>query len=345
MVINETNELKVLVIAPSWVGDAVMSQSLLKYLKKVHNNSKIDIFAHKHLFGLFQRMPEVNNIIINPFVHGSIDIIRRITIGYELKKNNYDEVYVLPNTYKSALIIFFASIKKRLGFVGEFRYGILNKVFKLNENELPLMVDRFCALANNGKKVLNIEYPSLELNIDNQNKLKNQFNISTNAKLIIMCPSAEYGPSKRWPIEYFAKLANNLVQKGFSVLLLGSNKDDPLVNQILSLIEANSIDKIINACGKTNLADCVDLLSLGSIAITNDTGLMHIASAVNTSVIAIYGSTTPKFTPPLSKKAHILKMDISCSPCFQRTCKFGHYHCLKFVTPEMVYEKINSIIV
>lgn len=345
MVIKEADALKVLIIAPSWVGDAVMSQSLLKYLKKTHTNLTIDIFAHKHLIDLFQRMPEVNNTIINKFVHGSMDIIRRIKTGYELRKSSYDEVYVLPNTYKSALIVFFASIKKRIGFVGEFRYGVLNKPFKLNETELPLMIDRFCSLANYGNKVSNIEYPVLQVDTVNQDKMKNKFNLSINVPLIIFCPSAEYGPSKRWPIEYFAKLANNLVQNGFSVLLLGASMDEPLVAQIISLIDVNNINKIINACGKTSLADCVDLLALGNLVVTNDTGLMHVACAVDVPVIAIYGSSTPKFTPPLSNKAQVLRMEISCSPCFQRTCKFGHYHCLKFITPEMVYEKIRSIIV
>ncbi|MFN8769409.1 MAG: lipopolysaccharide heptosyltransferase II [Neisseriaceae bacterium] len=336
-----TNKYKVLIIAPSWVGDLVMSQTLFKLLKIQHGeNLELDVFANSWTIDILSRMPEVNNIIQNPFEHKKLSLSSRIRIGYNLRKHKYDQVFVLPNSLKSAIVPFFAKIKRRTGFIGEFRYILLNDAYKLNKEALPRMVDRFCALANNGEKPYKVYYPHLEFDLQNRYELIEKFKININKKLVAFCPAAEYGKAKRWLPEYFAQLADMLGEDECSILILGSKKDFDLGNDIVC--KTNKKESITNLCGKTSLADTIDIVTLCSNVVTNDSGLMHVACAVNTNVIAIYGSSSPNFTPPLSDKAQIVKIDLNCSPCFQRTCKYDHYNCLRFITPDVIYHRIKN---
>jgi len=334
-----SNESKILIIAPAWIGDMVMSQSLLKLLYQQHAKQlTIDVFANNWASGLLSRMSEVHDIIINPFVHGKLDLLGRIKVGFQLRKNFYDQVFILPNSFKSAITPLFASIKTRTGFVGEGRYPLLNDVYKLDQKQLPLMVDRFCALANQGKKVEAIEWPQLMVDIDNQQHLLQKFGLNSEEPLVAFCPAAEYGPSKRWLPEHFAQLSDSLTQNGYTVMLFGSDKDIAISTTIINLVKNKR--RIIDLCGKTSLIDAVDLLAKSKYVVTNDSGLMHIAAAVGTQVIAVYGSSSPDFTPPLSNSAQILRIKLDCSPCFARTCRFDHYNCLRFITPAMVFAKI-----
>ena len=345
------DKYKVLIIAPAWVGDLVMSQTLFKLLNKKYGaNLELDVFAAVSVQTMLSRMPEVNNIIINPFAHQELSLIKRIKLGILLRQTHYDQVFVLPNSFKSALMPFFAKIKKRTGFIGETRYGLLNDIYKLDKHQLPLMIDRFCALANNGIKPVNIEYPQLTINKNNQQQLIAKFNLDPMRPIIAFCPAAEYGPAKRWFPEHFANLADMLIKDDYQVIILGSNKDVAIGEEIIdAVITAQRHacpgihkNKILNICGKTNLADAIDLLGLSHTVITNDSGLMHIACAVNSKVVALYGASSPKFTPPLSNKSEIIQIKLFCSPCMRRTCRFGHYNCLRFITPKMVYDKIST---
>ena len=354
------NTYKILIIAPAWVGDLVMSQTLFKLLKKQYGDDlELDVCANTWAGGILSRMPEVNNVIANPFAHKELSLLKRIKLGKSIRQKQYDQVFVLPNSFKSAIIPFFAKIKKRTGFIGESRFCVLNDIYKLDKQKLPLMIDRFCALANGGEKPLNIEYPRLTTDKNNQQLLITKFNLDPERSIIAFCPAAEYGPAKRWFPEHFAKLADMLIKDNYQVIILGSDKDVAIGEEIIdkttiiasaseaiqqSVIPAKAgihKNKIINVCGKTNLTDAIDLLGLSHTVVTNDSGLMHIACAVNSNVVALYGASSPKFTPPLSDKAAIIQIKLFCSPCMQRTCRFGHYNCLKFITPAMVYAKIK----
>ena len=333
-------QYKVLIIAPAWVGDMVMAQTLFKSLKQRHKEQLVlDVFTPNFASGLILRMPEVTNIIINPFLHGKLDLIQRIKTGFSLRKNKYNQVIVLPNSLKSAITPFFANIKKRTGFVGESRYGLLNDIYKLDKIKLPLMIDRFCALDNNGEKPGVIQWPELLIDSINQKLLLEKFKIDAKKPIIVFCPAAEYGPAKRWPPEHFAKLADLL--SDYQVVILGSKKDITISEAIINNVHDKS--KIFDLCGKTSLENTVDILASAKYVVTNDSGLMHISCAVGTNVIAIYGSSSPTFTPPLSKSARILQLKLDCSPCFERTCRYGHYNCLKSITPDMIKMQLSSI--
>jgi heptosyltransferase II len=345
--INQDFKLyKVLVIAPAWVGDLVMSQTLFKMLKKQYSvNLQLDVFANSWTKGLLLRMDEVSNVIENPFGHGKLALFKRMKLGLSLRKSKYNQVIVLPNSLKSAIMPFFANIKKRTGFIGEARYGLLNDIYKLDKKQLPRMIDRFCALVNNGQLYKKIDFPYLNTDMQNQYELIEKLGIgkklvSTYNKIVSFCPAAEYGLSKRWLPEYFTQLANMLVDEGYLILILGSYKDVNIGDDILHDIKVP--DMVINLCGKTDLVDTVDILALSRHVVTNDSGLMHVACAVGVNVIAVYGSSSPDFTPPLSNHAQILRVPLNCSPCFERNCKYGHYNCLKMITPDVVYARIMS---
>ncbi len=332
-------QYKILIVGLAWVGDAVMSQTLFKELNQQYNGQLIiDVLANEWTGNILSRMKEVNNVIIHPFKHGKFQMIERIKISLKLRHNNYNQAFILPFTWKSAIIPYFAKIKKRTGFIGELRYGLINDIYKLDKTKLPKMIDQFCALANKGKKPAKILLPELRVDKNNQLELIKKFNFN-NDKLIALCPAAEYGPAKRWPVENYALVANMLIDNGYKIIILGSVKDKLISSEIKALIKKQ--EKVVDTCGKTTLMDTVDILALAQYVITNDSGLMHIAAAVGSNVIAIYGSSSPKYTPPLSQKAQIIRVPLDCSPCLQRTCRFGHYNCLKFITPEVVFSKIS----
>jgi heptosyltransferase-2 len=334
---------KILVVAPSWIGDMVMSQTLLKLLKaQYHDNCQIDVLVNDWARDVAMRMPEVTKVHLNPFKHGELALGQRIALGRRLRHEHYDQAFVLPNSWKSALIPFMAAIKRRTGFIGEVRYGLLNDFYRLDKQALPLMVDRFCALANHGQKPSSIPYPQFTIQPAAQHELVANLQLDLTKPLVCLCPAAEYGPAKRWPTASFAKLSQLLIAAGFQVWLMGSAKDRAISQEIVA--KATPQPDLIDLCGKTSLVAAFDLLALAKVVVTNDSGLMHVACAVGTKVVAIYGSSSPNFTPPLSDQARILQLEgLSCAPCFARTCKFGHYNCLTGISEELVVTHVRAL--
>jgi heptosyltransferase-2 len=326
---------KILIIGPSWVGDTIMAQCLFKLLKQIDPATQIDVLSPKFLHPLLQRMPEINQAIDLNLKHKELGLIKRYKLARSLIKKNYSQTIVLPNSLKSALIPFFARIPLRTGWRGEWRYGLLNDLRILNKQHYPLMIERFMALSLPYEASLPETYPLPKLNIDKEavTQTIKKFNLSLEPKPILaLCPGAEYGSAKRWSTEYFAHVAKKKLNENWQVWLFGGKKDEVIGQEIQNKTKA----RCVNLIGKTDLGEATDLLSLTDFVITNDSGLMHIAAALDLRIIAIYGSTSPKFTPPLSNKVEILQSELSCAPCFKRTCKFGHYKCLREITPEQV---------
>ncbi|MGD9152914.1 MAG: lipopolysaccharide heptosyltransferase II [Gammaproteobacteria bacterium] len=330
---------KILIIGPSWVGDTVMAQCLFKLIKQINPAAQIDVLSPKFLHPLLQRIPEVNQTIDLNLKHKELGLIKRYKLAKSLIKKNYSQAIVLPNSLKSALIPFFARIPLRTGWRGECRYGLLNDLRVLDKQHYPLMIERFMALGLPYGADLPEEYPLPALPSRGLASSKNtdialkKFNLSREPKPILaLCPGAEYGPAKRWPAEYFAHVAEEKLKENWQVWLFGGKKDEAIGYEIQNKTKA----RCVNLIGKTDLGEATDLLPLTDFVITNDSGLMHIVAALDLRIIAIYGSTSPKFTPPLSSKIEILQTELPCAPCFKRTCKFGHYKCLREITPEQV---------
>jgi len=331
---------RLLIIGPSWVGDTIMAQALFKLLKAQNPHQIIDILAPAWTFSLSSRMPEINQAIEMPFGHGELNLKKRFQIGCTLR-NKYDEAIILPNSYKSALIPFFAKIPKRTGYLGEWRYGVLNDVRYGNKKKYPLMVEQYLRLGFGSSHTLPHSYPKPQLFVstDMQEAVLNKhLPLWRDRSILAMAPGAEFGPAKRWPLEYYAHLANQKIDKGWDVWLMGSNKDRSITNEIMTLTQ----NRCENLAGRPNLAETIDLLSLVTGVVTNDSGLMHIAAALNKPVIVMYGPSSPSFTPPLSDQATILKLNLSCQPCFKRTCPLIHHQCMRDLKVGCVLDAMNK---
>jgi heptosyltransferase II len=333
---------KVLVVGPSWVGDMVMAQTLFKVLKTHSPDAIIDVLAPDWSRPLTARMPEVRSAIAMPVGHGALDLTKRWQLAQTLKREQYDEAYVLPNSLKSALVPFFAYIPKRIGWRGEWRYGLLNIVHVLDKARYSLMIERFIALGYPKNAVLPKPLPLPNLVRDNGNlaNAQSKFRLNTDKPVLVLCPGAEFGPSKRWPEQYFAEVAREHLAKGWQVWLFGSAKDATVTADIQDSTQHQCVD----LAGKTSLAEAIDLMSLANLVISNDSGLMHIAAALGRSLVAIYGSTDPNFTPPLGDHVEVVRTHEPCSPCFKRTCPLGHHACMQGLKPAQVMDAANQVV-
>lgn len=330
---------KILVMGPSWVGDMVLAHSLFQTLKQQDTDVQIDVAAPAWTLPLLDRMPEVTGKIALPFKHGQLSLMERIEFGKRLKSNHYTQSISLVNSLKSAILPFVAGIKKRTGFLGELRYGLLNDIRPLDKSLLPKTVDRFVALGINKDQALpSIPQPKLIAN--NQNAVLSLKDLGvelSHSKVLGLCPGAEYGEAKRWPVTYYAEVANHAINHGWQVFLFGSDKDTVITREINQLTQSRCID----LGGKTKLGDAIDIMSLCDTVISNDSGLMHVAAALNKKLIAIYGSSDPHHTPPMHPEAVIEYLGLECSPCFKRECPLKHLNCLKKLYPEIILKNIQ----
>jgi heptosyltransferase-2 len=317
----------------------VMAQTLFIRLHQLHPGLELDVLAPDWTIPLLSRMPEVREAISNPFRHGEFKLGARYRLGQSLRARGYDQAIVLPNSWKSALVPFFAGIPVRTGYRGEMRWGLLNDRRKLDKDKLPLMVERFVALADAPGSMLRPPLPQPALSVDDRRRLATltKLGLTAGANIAALCVGAEYGPAKRWPPQHFAELGKKLHQHGYHVWLVGSAKDAEAGSEAARL----SGDACVDLCGKTSLDEAVDLLASASIVVSNDSGLMHVAAAFDKPLIALYGSSSPGFTPPLSQKAHIVSLHLPCSPCFKRECPLGHLDCLMKLTPQQVLDEIT----
>ena len=332
---------KILVVGPSWVGDMVMAQSLFKILKANNPQCQIDVLAPEWSFSLLDRMPEVTKGIALSLGHGKFGLNARVKLGKSLRNSRYDQAILLPNSWKSALVPFYANIPVRTGYIGEYRWGLLNDARKLDKTSLTMTVQRFVALGLSKNERFPEQYPVPRLAIDEEKQVAvaKKFNLKITDKILARCPGTDYGPAKRWPTEYYAEIARQKSQQGWQVWLFGSEKDAGVAKEINQATDNLCTD----FTGQTTMAEAVDLMSLVNVVVTNDSGLMHVAAALDKKIIAIYGSTDPGFTPPLNSSAKVLTLNLECSPCFKRECPLGHLKCLTEIPPSLVLESMDTL--
>jgi len=339
----ETKPARILVIGPSWVGDMVMAQSLFKILKQENPDADIDVLAPAWSKPLLARMPEVNQAIAMPLQHGHLGLRVRYHLGLGLRDKQYQQAILLPNSWKSALVPFWAKIPQRTGFLGEWRWGWLNDIRPLPKIRLPMTVQRFVALGLARGAALPSPLPRPMLKVASQNvatALQRHALDRPTAPVLGLCPGAEYGPAKRWPADYFAEISRRKLAAGWAVWIFGSAKDTTAGREVA----ARSGKGCVDLTGKTTLAEAIDLLSLTTVVVSNDSGLMHVAAALDRPLVAIYGSSDPHCTPPLSANAQTLSLQLACSPCFQRCCPLGHLKCLRDLPSARVIGAIEQAV-
>ena len=334
---------KILIIGPSWIGDMVMAQALFKALKADNPTVSIDVLALAWTKPLLDRMPEVNKAITMPISHGVFGWQMRKQLGHDLRKAHYDQAIVLPNSWKSALIPWFANIPVRTGWRGEMRYGLLNDLRTLDKQALPMMVQRYVSLAYPASQSKIAPSYIAPLMIAETPKAEFEFPLKPQQKRLIFCPGAEFGTAKQWPATHYAELANAMLSQGWQLLILGSQADQTIAQDIVAKIDTQYSPAAFNLCGKTELSDAIDLLGSADSVVSNDSGLMHIAAALHRPLIALYGPTSPNFTPPLADNAQIVQIDVDCGPCFQRECPEGHHRCMQDISNKQIQTLIATL--
>ncbi|AWW46747.1 lipopolysaccharide heptosyltransferase II [Polynucleobacter paneuropaeus] len=339
---------RILIIAPNWIGDAVMSQPFLVRLQLNYPKAQIDVLATPWVAPIYRACEQIHEVIEAPLEHKKLQWSLRKQLAQRLKAKSYQACFVLPNSFKSALIPWLANIPFRLGYRGEARFGLINfALTNPSKTERPPMVEHYLALAN----LLNHEEledsghaqaPSLQISLEivrsMQDKLK-RTNINQDS-LYVFCPGAEYGVTKRWPAESFAELAKKVLAQNTQaqIILLGSQND----HHLGQMITGQDGKRIHNWCGQTSLDEAMAIISLCKTIVSNDSGLMHIAAALRKPQIAIFGSSDPQHTPPLSDKAKVIWLNLPCSPCHHRECPLGHLKCLKEISPEQVFNSLTA---
>ncbi len=330
--------VKALLVAPAWVGDMVMAHTLVQCLVQRDESLELHVAAPPATAPLAERMPEVSRVHVAEFAHGELNLIERRAMGKAMKAHGYGVAYVLPNSWKSALMPFFAGIPRRVGWHGEARYALLNDRRRLDEDRYGLMIERFMALADDSGALPDRPYPEPRLSVDAENLQSVLAELSlTPGNVLALCPGAEFGAAKKWPAEHYAEVARHHLQQGGQVWLLGSpnDRDDCIVIATLA-------PGAVNLAGRTQLVDALDLLSVADQVICNDSGLMHVACALGRPTLGIFGSTSTAFTPPLGAQARVAALEMDCRPCFQRECPLGHLNCLRTLTPAMVLERLAA---
>lgn len=342
--------MKALIIGPSWVGDMMMSQTLYRLLKAEQPDRLIDVMAPAWCRPLLSRMPEVDQALAMPLGHGALRLRERHRIGSTLRDSGYEHAFVLPNSFKSALVPFFAGIPQRTGWRGEMRYGLLNDLRKLDKAALPLMVQRYAALAWPAGKIRQASdlpellWPKLDVSIQDKTEAAGQYGLQNERPIIGFCPGAEFGPAKRWPHYHFATLAAELIQRGWQVVLFGSTKDKPCGEQIRMALAGKQRSWCHNLAGKTQLDQAILLLANCEAVVSNDSGLMHIAAALNKPLVALYGPTSPDFTPPLSDKARIIRLITGYHKIRKGGTLEGYHQSLIDIKPEQVITELDSLL-
>jgi heptosyltransferase-2 len=334
---------KVLVVGPSWVGDMVMAQALYRLLAQNNPAVEIHVVAPSWSLPVLARMPEVARGIELAVSHGELALGRRRALGRRLRAERYTRAIVLPRSAKAALVPWFARVPRRTGFRGEWRYGLLNDI-RVQSAALDQTVKRFVALGRERDEMagpMTAELnPRLAVDAANLERLRREHSLPRGEPLVAVMPGAEYGAAKRWPAQRYGALAATLAAAGSNVIVLGSAKERPIGEQVVAIAgEA----RVRNLCGRTTLVDVIDLVAAADAAVSNDSGLLHVAAATGTPVVAIYGSSSPAFTPPLTDRAAVVYLGLDCSPCFARECPLGHLRCLNDVSAERVLGELPTL--
>ncbi|MEO6353157.1 MAG: lipopolysaccharide heptosyltransferase II [Burkholderiaceae bacterium] len=337
--------MRTLVISPNWIGDAVMAQPLLQLLQQQSPQQPIDVLAPTWVAPVWRAMREVDTVLESPFKHGMLQLRDRRAFAKMLQQRGYGKAYILPNTLKFALIPWLARIPQRIGYRGEMRYGLLNVMHRDDRLVPRPMVSFYAALAAqpaaSAQLLSDLPRPTLSVTDLQIQQTMKRVGLQLDRPVLVFAPGAEFGSAKRWPIGHFARLAKTIHQNypDTQIVLLGSAKDQPVCDQIAALAPT-----VLSLAGVTTLDEAIALIARADAMVSNDSGLLHIASALNRPVVAIYGPTDPDHAPPFSDVATALSLRLDCAPCRQRECPLRHHNCMQKLIPDMVWTPLQAIL-
>lgn len=336
---------RTLVISPNWIGDAVMAQPLLHLLREREPETLIDVLTPAWVAPVWRAMCEVDTVLETRFVHGGLQLRERLACAAMLKQHGYAQAYVLPNTLKFALIPWLAGIPRRVGYRGEMRYGLINMMHRDDPAAPRPMVSFYAALAEAPAREARVPSmlprPALQVEAARAEEAAARAGLQSGQMLIVFAPGAEFGPAKRWPAAHFAELAQTVWRSHPSaqVALLGSTRDKAVCDEIAALAPG-----VCNLAGVTALSEAIALIARADAVVSNDSGLLHIASALNRPIVALYGPTDPAHAPPFSDVAKSLYLGLECAPCRQRECPLGHHQCMRGMSAQMAWEPLRQML-
>ena len=335
---------RTLVISPNWIGDAVMAQPLLQRLKARHPERPIDVLSPPSVAPVWRAAPEVDTVLETPFRHKALQLRERWKYAQVLRARGYLDAYVLPNTLKYALIPWLAGVKRRVGYKGEMRYGLVNVMHHDDTPPRP-MVPFYAALALSPDAPLDpAPRPRLQVPGERIAAACAQHGVDAGRPLVVFAPGAEFGPAKRWPPRHFGALAQAIVAHGDAqIALLGSPKDRASCDEVVAHAGA-AASAMLNLAGQTQLDEAIALIARAAAVVANDSGLLHVASSLNRPVVALYGPTDPEHAPPFSDMARALSLRLDCSPCRQRECPLGHHNCLEQMEAPIVWKELAPML-
>ncbi|MGE0071579.1 MAG: lipopolysaccharide heptosyltransferase II [Thiomonas sp.] len=348
---------RALLVAPQWIGDAVMAQPLVALLAA--RGEQITALALPAVAPVLRAMPGVVDVIEAPFAHGRLDLRLRLRLAVQVRSSGFDRAYVLGNTVKSRLVPWLARIPRRIGHRGEARGLLLTDVAAAIDTAAaaePLALSPLqCRISRAPRTDMRQHYAALAavaaaastpqplaepvLTVAAADAAAARARFDLPPRWIALCPGAEYGPAKQWPVTHFAALAALAQQAGYAVAVLGSARDAPSGQAI-----AAQVPGVRNLCGATQLADAIALLASSSGVVSNDSGLMHIAAALRRPTVGVYGSTDPRHTPPAAHRSAVIWLQLDCSPCFARTCPLGHLDCLHGISARRVWDTLGPLL-
>lgn len=336
---HESRSSPILVVPYMWIGDFVRCHSVIKLLKAQFPDRPVDVLSTTLCAPLTDYMPGLRQAVIVDLPRSRIALKDQMALARRLSRENYGSALIMPRTWKSALAPFLARIPERTGFVGEMRFVLLNDM-RRGEKKLPRMVDRCAALALPADAPLPPEWPVPELKVvpGEIESWRRRLGLNSDARPIVVLAPGAVGPSKRWPASAYATLAHRLTAEGFAVWVVGGPEEKSLAAEIIGDTHARDLTG-------HDLRNAILALAAASIAVSNDSGLLHVAAALGTPSIGIFGPTSPWHWAPLNPLAATIetKTKVECRPCHKPVCRLVHHRCMREIPPEQVLAAIRQV--
>ncbi|MDO9565355.1 MAG: lipopolysaccharide heptosyltransferase II [Candidatus Desulfaltia sp.] len=340
-----SNIKQLLIRSTNWIGDAVMTTPAVRAIRKNFPHAEISILTRPWVAPVFESSPYIDNMLIYDDFGKHKGLSGKLRLARELKQYGFDAAILLQNAFEAALIAFFAGIPCRIGYNTDARSFLLThsvsctpRIKKMHQTGYYLDILHGIGLDTDG--------PGLDLVVAKKYQksaaeILEEHGISRADRLVGINPSATFGPAKQWFPERYAALSDKIQEVfGAGILLFGGPGDRELGLRISQKMQHPPVD----LCGKTDLGEAIALIKECDLFITNDSGLMHVAAALDVPLIAIFGSTNPVTTGPQSQRSKIVRVPIKCSPCLKPECPEGHLKCMDQIDVEMVFDVAKEIL-